>query len=238
MELGTGMKEKIYTIPVTDAFKEAEGCPFCHIHDKLEKEALDYVMGTSYMEVDTREKTNEQGFCGDHLKMMFEMGNKLGMALMLQTHIAKIVKDLEKCHKTSPGAKKGLFAKKDSTTNFSDEIKRVEGSCFVCNRIDSVLDRYIATFFHLIKKEPEFRALYEKKNLFCLPHLGMLYDKADQEMRDKLVADNMAALKVLEEDIEWFAKKFDYRFNDAPWKNSKDAIQRTVKALKGVDLES
>jgi hypothetical protein len=30
------------------------------------------------------------------------------------------------------------------------------------------------------------------------------------------------------DDLEWFINKFDYRFQDEPWKNSKDAIPRTI----------
>lgn len=227
------MKEKIYTIPVTDAFKEASGCPFCYIRDKLEKEALDYVMGTSYMEEDAREKTDEQGFCPRHLEAMFKMGNKLGMALMLQTHLARVARDLEKEHKAAAGARKGLFPRKGPEASFAVAARRVEESCYVCSRVDGVMDRYIATFFHLMKKEPAFRSLYEEKNLFCLPHLGMLYAQADPDLREKLAMDHLAAMQALGEDLEWFAKKFDYRFQDAPWKNSRDAIQRTAGLLKG-----
>ena len=34
-------------------------------------------------------------------------------------------------------------------------------------------------------------------------------------------------------DVRWFAKKFDYRFADEPWYDSKDAIERTVKFITG-----
>ena len=31
------------------------------------------------------------------------------------------------------------------------------------------------------------------------------------------------------EDVDWFQKKFDYRFKDADWKDSKDAVQRAMQ---------
>ena len=34
------MKEKIYTIPLTDAFAEDSECPFCVLERKLEEEAV------------------------------------------------------------------------------------------------------------------------------------------------------------------------------------------------------
>ena len=37
----------------------------------------------------------------------------------------------------------------------------------------------------------------------------------------------------LREDVSWFCKKFDYRYNDEPWYNSKDAVERAIKFLSG-----
>ena len=37
----------------------------------------------------------------------------------------------------------------------------------------------------------------------------------------------------VQEDIDWFIDKFDYRNADAPWKNSKDAVPRGMQKLKG-----
>ena len=39
------------------------------------------------------------------------------------------------------------------------------------------------------------------------------------------------------EDVEWFIKKFDYRYKDEPWKNSKDALVRTLCKTNGVTDE-
>jgi hypothetical protein len=37
----------------------------------------------------------------------------------------------------------------------------------------------------------------------------------------------------IQEDISWFIKKFDYRFENESWKNSKDAVERTVNKVRG-----
>jgi hypothetical protein len=37
----------------------------------------------------------------------------------------------------------------------------------------------------------------------------------------------------IQEDVNWFTKKFDYRYNDSPWKTSKDAIVRSIQKLSG-----
>ena len=41
-------------------------------------------------------------------------------------------------------------------------------------------------------------------------------------------------MKRLAEELDWFADKFDYRFKDAPWKNSKDSIPRAMIKTNGI----
>ena len=36
----------------------------------------------------------------------------------------------------------------------------------------------------------------------------------------------------LREDISWFCKKFDYRYDKEPWYNSKDAVERAIIFLR------
>ena len=85
------MKEKIYTIPLMDAFKAEDECPFCFIERNLEQHAMDFVLGSgaSYMEDDVRAETDEMGFCRTHYKKMFDYGNRLGCGLILTTHFKK-----------------------------------------------------------------------------------------------------------------------------------------------------
>ena len=57
------MKEKLYTIPVNDAFKEDCECPLCNIYKKLEQEALEYTLRPStYMTDDRRLESDKVGF--------------------------------------------------------------------------------------------------------------------------------------------------------------------------------
>ena len=52
------MKEKIFTIPVNDAFDSGCECPVCYMKRELENAAVEYTMGPSYMEDDIRAKTD------------------------------------------------------------------------------------------------------------------------------------------------------------------------------------
>ena len=53
---------------------------------------MDFVLGggSSYMESDVREDTDNAGFCRAHFQKMFDYGNTLGNAWILKTHYEKI----------------------------------------------------------------------------------------------------------------------------------------------------
>ena len=89
---GVLMKEKIYTIPVNDAFSSDCECPICSMYKALEDDAVSYTMGPSYMEDDIRAMTDKKGFCQKHLKKVYDCENRLGFALVMKTHLDRVIK--------------------------------------------------------------------------------------------------------------------------------------------------
>ncbi len=226
------MQEHIYTIPVNEAFESCEGnCPFCLLFENLEETELDLILGASMMEPDIRKKTNEQGFCGKHYRKMFTMKNRLGMALMLESHLDCLKKEL------APGG----FLAKDASSKPVKRLGELEESCYVCGRIDEKFGKMIATAVYLYSHEEEFKKKFNSAKVICLPHYKQLLTYASANMpkkayaglfedADKLVRGYLDELK---EDISWFCRKFDYRFNDEPWGNSKDSVERAIRFLSG-----
>ena len=133
------MKEQIYTIPVNDGFDAGDECPFCNMRRQAEQRAMRYVAGpgASYMEPDVRERVAQVGFCSRHMKALYDYGNALGAALMLQTHMVGLQKELETQIAVfeNPNAK-GLFGKKQTgTPAILDWVKEKNGTCFLCSKI-------------------------------------------------------------------------------------------------------
>ena len=97
------MKEHIDTIPVNEAFDSGDECPFCYLERMADQRAIRYVLGpgASYMEPDIREITNREGFCGAHYKKMYDFGNALGNALIMQTYLDGLLEELEKKQRVS-----------------------------------------------------------------------------------------------------------------------------------------
>ena len=88
------MAEKIYMIPVNDAFDAQSECPVCSMYQKLEDDAIDFMIGSgaSYMVDDIRLATDEIGFCKPHMKVLAVQKNRLGLALILKTHLDEQMK--------------------------------------------------------------------------------------------------------------------------------------------------
>lgn len=250
------MKENIYTIPLTDAFHAEDECPFCFIHKKLQDDAIDYMLGSAYMADNIREKTNELGFCANHYTRLYDHGNRLGLALMLHTHIGKLKEGLEPLLKGNQpkalSSKPTVFSKlmgskstsrsKESHNNISDFIYKNEASCYICNKINNDMDRYLDTLFFIWKRDPDFVDLVKNCKGFCLPHFAALLDIAPSKLSGQLLQDfydlviplTLENFKRIEDEISWFIDKFDYRNQSASWKNSKDAVPRSIQKLASV----
>jgi hypothetical protein len=73
----------------------------------------------------------------------------------------------------------------------------------------------------------------------------MMAEAAREKLPKKLYADfyhdlervTLASLDNLREDVSWFCKKFDYRYENEPWYNAKDAVERTIVFLSGGEGE-
>ena len=59
------MKEDLVTIPLTDALKADDECPFCFLERAAEQHAISFILGSAYMEDDIREETDKTGFSGN-----------------------------------------------------------------------------------------------------------------------------------------------------------------------------
>ncbi len=240
------MKEQLYTIPVNDAFAVDCECPICTMYHSLEKEAIEFTMGPSYMEDDIRMETNRTGFCGHHVKLLYKHQNRLGLALMLHTHMQRTNDDLSQLLSGAIPAKKGLFSKKTEESPVVEYIKSIENSCYICNRINSIFNRYIATIFHCYKHDKEFREKLATSKGFCTKHFGILYEIAPTQLSSGQLEEfiktinevYLSNMKRVTDDLEWFTDKFDYRNENAPWKNSKDALPRSMTKTNSIPVDN
>lgn len=226
------MRYHIDTIPVWDVYKQGGECPLCTLEETCESSYLDYFMGASVMEPAVRVEVNKKGFCAPHLRTMLGMQNRLGLSLMLHSHMLSLLDSME------PRApkKSGLFAKKAAKSS-----GEADAPCILCERTEETMNRYLYTVLHLWKTDSEFKKLFEQANGHCMPHHRRLCEMAEEEFREERATAFVEMLSALQEEnmrriaseVEWFTLKFDYRNTEKPWGSAKDAPERAILKLRG-----
>jgi hypothetical protein len=242
------MKEKIYTIPVNDAYAAGGTCPLCSLESGLNTSLLNYYLGPSLMEPDVRQATNDKGFCRRHLAELYNLeDNRLGLGLMLHTHTCDLVNDLGPGLSGSvPAESRGMWHKNkpDFRQNLIDMAGRIEQrvrSCVICERLEKTMERYLDVIFYQYFADPAFKKQLDEGSGYCLPHIAVLLRGAARHLNQAQAREFVGcladiqnrSLETLRDDIEWYTLKFDYRNQKKDWKNSKDALLRAIHKICG-----
>ncbi len=225
------MKENICTIPINDIFRDTDGCPFCRMYKILQERYIEFITGSAMMSPDIRVQTNEKGFCDKHFKMMYDTGNKLPNALILETHLQHIIDNCMPQKEKSKPDKKQL-----------QKIAQLKKSCFVCDKIEHDMYHLLSTVFVQWQRDEEFKKIFRSQDYICLNHYAFVMNTASAKggIPSKMIAsfsEDTARLckgylESLKGDITHFCSMFDYRNCGGDWGNSKDAIERSIKFLE------
>ena len=204
--------------------------------DAAEKRHVEYYLGNSVMNPETRLIVNEKGFCRRHFPMMREAGHAHHLGLLGHTHLQNIRVRLASHLKTL-----SRNGSPRTSVAFADKIDEITGSCLICESLNRDESRYAYTAVILHNREAEFRRLFEASPGPCLPHAASLARMAGKELGKKdapvflkALAEHMdSALENLEADILRFTQKFDAQNDSLDWGSSRDAHARTVQMLSG-----
>ncbi len=225
------MRDDICTIPVSEVFEVSDGCPICRMRSTVEEHIVDYIMGAAMMEPYIRIETNKYGFCSNHLLKMHSHRGRLALALMLQTHIDCVNDDI---------FKRKLF---NNAKVKNEKIKKLNDSCFVCNKINWGMDRMVETVYRCYETESDFRKLFDNQPMFCMEHYELLVGRFNKrnmarhgdEFLKSLRAINSKYISALSDDLKNYCKIYSYQNNkeDCDWQNAKDSVERTISFLSG-----
>jgi len=243
------MKETIYTIPVSEVYETDCECPLCALQTRFENENAEYYLGPSLMDPEHRIETNEHGFCDRHFELIYNKQiNRLGLGLVLDTYMQEQMKTISKLSNiqgSNQTEKKSFLSSLKGMGNSSDVLIKYldehEKDCCICTKLNYTMDRYLEVIFQLYFKEADFQKRFNEGKGYCMPHTKLLLQASKKylnsskqtEFADVLIKMQLDNISRIEKDVEWFTKKFDYRNNDAPWGNSKDALIRGIKKMSG-----
>lgn len=225
------MRESICTIPVSEAFETNDGCALCRMRDTIDARIVEYIMGAAMMEPDVRIETNELGFCGNHYKKMLSTRGRLQLAVMLESHIDEV--------------KKNIFGKKlfTSSAKKNEKIKRLSDSCFICEKVEWGFSRMIETIYRTYEENMDFRGMFNGQSFFCMPHYELLISGVDRkkmksyggEMVSNLTRITGDCVNQLCDNISKYCKMYDYRNNteNKDWEDSRYSVESVISFLSG-----
>lgn len=238
------MQYHLDTIPVWEAMEQKADCPLCALRQRTEQEEIERTLGSGVMEPDVRIHFNERGVCKAHQQMLFARQNRLGHALLMDSHVKEQLEHLQKLRRQlsdSDKPRRAWLTGNGDSAALAEALQALASRCVVCDRLDEHMARYRYTFLHLWKTSKEFQAAWAQSQGVCLPHAAELISDASSQLnRAQQTGFSSQTLQHLterltedEKDLDWFTRKFDYRNQAEPWGNSKTALERVVNRLRG-----
>lgn len=234
------MAEQLYTIPINEAFEVYDGCPMCRLRRKLETQSLNYIMGAAMMEPDIRIVTNKLGFCRAHFHDMLGMGNRLSLALMLESHLQELQTALPQPQEKKPG-KLGRIKKYDGDSPAPEMLSRAK-SCYICQRVADFEKKYISNVIYIYKKDPDFPKKLENQPYFCLEHAGLLLQEGQKALSETdyltfsqtMLTLLQKHLNTLRSNTTTFCRSFDHENAGKPLSEpAKRSVENAVAFLSG-----
>ena len=240
------MHYHVDTIPIWRVMEDNAGCPVCALFRKTEQVEIERSLGGSVMEPSVRIRVNQRGFCQRHHQQLFHQKNRLGYALLVDSHVKELQLNIAALvHKAQRNSGANvLFAKaanRRKTYALINGLEALTKPCALCETLETHMIRYCDTILHLWKSDKKFKAAWLASKGVCIPHGVDLLKRAKIHLPLPLYKEFSTSLLTLladslnqnEQDLEWFTQKFDYRNQDKPWYNSKNALERTINQLRG-----
>lgn len=235
------MGYKIETISVYEVFEQKGGCPFCRLEKRLENEYIEYYLGSAAMTPEIRIKVNRSGFCAKHLDGLYNAGNRLPLALELNTFMQSKGQRMKKAAAGFVSACAGR--EKRAAAALAELEQAAQGhnrDCLICASLADSMERYIDTSVHLYIDQARFRELYDGCGGFCTRHFSSLLKaclslgaKDRQNFARKTCELQLSAADNLTRELEDFTKMFDYRSRGREWGSERTAVARTAAYLGG-----
>jgi hypothetical protein len=221
-----------------DVFKEASGCPICHltlqgVQAYLESLNYEYVNDPGFR----AEIESAIGFCPNHADEWLHTAHVLGTALIYQAVLKRVSHDLE--HLPVGRRSGGIWARfvsavtptREGVSNCS--IVAPAKPCPACLRRAELESMFLTVLLQGLE-DPPFGAAYQRSSLLCLPHLRQALCLAEKDITFAVLRDAACERSaMLESQLAEVIRKHDYRFHDEPVGVEHDAVARSVRYIAG-----
>jgi len=228
---------KLEISKVHDAYAAGEECPLCTLKEGAEETYLRSFQHSRVMEPSVRVKTNESGFCPDHYRKLYARENKLGLGLVVHTHLQEKLPELRAALQyLRATGRRGRKA-----DDAAAALARLHERCFICDLLRRDLERYAFTILFLWGKDADFMPTFRSSRGFCLEHFLCVLAKARTMLRadrlqrwlDDTVTLMTDSLERLERELDAFTQLHHDANRSLGTEEVRTALARTLQKLAG-----
>ncbi len=233
---------KLEISKVHDAYAQSAECPLCSLMDGVERTYLLSFQHSRVMEPNVRVETNAVGFCPEHIGKLYRGENKLGLALVILSHLEEKSKDIGTALEESLRAAGGAPRERSRRIQqIVGSLETLRDSCFICDLLAQDLTRYAWTILYLWRKDPQFPARFRASRGFCLSHFCTVLSAACDILRGDALArwleDIVPVMKLtldgLGKDLLAFTQLHQAGNRSLGTEEERSALTRTLQMLSG-----
>ena len=214
------------------------GCAFCRLLDGHADRLIDAILFEMVNDVKVRDELNAaRGLCRRHAPLLVRTGSALGAATMMQGVIKVLLRQMDSGEATTASRLRALWRRAEGDAPAADSLSAAlapQSPCPVCASEATYTGQYAQTLLRQATPGSAALAAYEASDGLCLPHFGdLLAVAAPGPAPARLVAAQRAIWSRLNDELEEFLRKSDYRFQKEPFGAERDSWQRAISALSG-----
>ena len=208
------------------------GCAFCRLLDDIADRLIDAILFESVNDVKVREELNAaRGLCRRHAPLLVRTGSALGTATMMQGVLKVLLRQLDSGEAASGSRLRGLLGGAGGSRTLAATLSP-QTPCPVCAQEATFGGHYADTLLRQARPGSTLLAAYEASDGLCLPHFRDVLARAGAAPTP-LVAAQRAIWSRLNDELEEFLRKSDYRFQKEPFGAERDSWQRALSAISG-----
>lgn len=173
---------KLEISKVHDAYARGGECPLCDLEEAAENTYLRSFQHSRVMEPNVRVQTNRTGFCPGHYRKLYDGENKLGLGLVVHTHLQQVIPGIGAALDALAKAAEGRRSR-EHLAEAAAPMAALRDTCFICGLLAADMQRYAFTVLYLWTRDPQFSAVFRDSRGFCIPHFAVMLDEASKSMR-------------------------------------------------------
>lgn len=234
---------KLEISKVHDAYRAGGECPLCGLEAAAEKSLLLSFQHSRGMEPAVRVRTNREGFCAEHLRLLYAGENRLGLGLTALTRLQAVIPDAIGALEEAARARGGRQAR-PAAERAAARLSSLGSTCYVCGLLRQDRERYIFTILYLWAKDPEFPPVYRSSRGFCIPHFQAMTEAAARSLKPNRLQGWLAdsaivlrrSLEGLDRDLQGFTQLHQATNPSLGTEEERSALARTLQKLGGREI--